>query len=41
MEFKDVKLTEAHTVAVLSLVLPPTFVTTAIATMQAIGREDQ
>ena len=41
MEFKEVKLTGAHTVAVLTLVLPSTLVTTAIATMQAIGREDQ
>ena len=29
-----------HTVALLTLVLPPTLVTTT-ATMQAIGREDQ
>ena len=32
---------EAHTVAVLTLVLNPTLVTTATATMQEIGREDQ
>ena len=32
---------EAHTVAVLTLVLPPTLVTMATATMQAIGKEDQ
>ena len=40
MEFKEVNA-EAHTVAVLTLVLPPTLVTTATATMRAIGREDQ
>ena len=40
MEFKEVNA-EAHTVAVLTLVLPPTLVTTATATMQTIGREDQ
>ena len=40
MEFKEVNA-EAHTVAVLTLVLPSTLVTTATATMQAIDREDQ
>ena len=32
---------EAYTVAELTLVLPPTLVTTTTATMRAIGREDQ
>ena len=32
---------EAHTVAVLTLVLPPTLVTMVAATVLAIGREDQ
>ena len=44
MEFKEVKLVinvEAHTVAVLTLVLPPTLVATETATMRTIGREDQ
>ena len=41
MEFKEVKLTEAHTVAVLTLVLLPTLVKMATVTMQTIGREDQ
>ena len=40
MEFKEVNA-EAYTVAVLSLVLPLTLVTTATATMPVIGREDQ
>ena len=40
MGFKEVNA-EAHTVVVVTFVLPPTLVTTAIATMRAIGREDQ
>ena len=32
---------EAYTVAVLTLILPPTLVTTTTATMRATGREDQ
>ena len=40
MEFMEVNA-GAYTVAVLILVLPPTLVTTATATMQAIGREYQ
>ena len=32
---------KAHTVAVLTLILPPTLVTMTTATMRAIGREDQ
>ena len=40
MEVKQVNA-EAHTVAVLTFVLPPTLVTMATATMQTIGREDQ
>ena len=43
MDFKEVKLTEAHTIAMLTLVLPGTLtlVTMAITTMRAVGREDQ
>ena len=38
MEFKKVNA-GAHTVAVLTLVLPTTLVRTAMATMRRIGRE--
>ena len=39
MEFKEVNA-GAHTVVLLTLVSPPTLVTTAMATMRTIGREN-